>query len=390
MTMPRPLLLALLVLLSGALGWFLRGVDRRATVRGPSRDAAAAREALERSEVELTRRIAKLEEKLAAERATRSDAARPPPPESPRLPPDAAPATAPGARFVSPETAKALEAVSWESSGESVAKMVPLLDELARAVAAGGPIPPSAGGIQRWNGELVTMALTLQKEGVEGSGVNGAFSHPLVTANLIHASLAKAGLPLDEAQERALSETSTRFLDEDRRRRAGYGESTLAFRRILEECALKDRYYEEVDRILREEQREALHPASIRDRVAIDIFCSGIVWVQHLEPMEFRDTSELRAKSIRGLGDGLLLDDAGRSALGPLVDEWIASFPAGFLEEAPDALAARRWVKMDRVRAVARAELALLEAIPARVPLGPEQRSRLTELTTLALPVRTG
>lgn len=378
--MTRPLLLALLVALSAGAGYWLRGAPAAFRGRADSRDAASREE--EREVRALRERVKTLEERLAS---AASEAGRPPPPAPgpPVPPPGEAPATK-GPRYVPEALRESFGKVDWGEAGHAIAQMTPVIDGLAKSVGAGQPLPTNVGDIQKWNGSLVTLALTLERDGVEGEGVNGAFTHPFVVANLAHAALRDAGAPLDGRQEEALAAAATRFLDEDRRRVAGYGEETLAFRRIVEECELKDRFFAELDAIVNERQREILHPEATRGRVALDVFSSGVVWAQFVTPLGARSADELRTNGTRLLAQSLGIEP--ESTLAPFVDEWVRGFPPGYLEAAPDPLSRRHWFPLERVRIAARRQLALFEAIAQGLPLTPDQRSKLKEARHLPLP----
>lgn len=373
-----------------AAGWLLkpeRGTGRRSDRDHALEERVAAAESRAAILQEENAQLAKAAEEAAAR------AAQPPATPAPapgKEAPAGAPESAAGQRFAFEGLSDKLKGLDWKGAGVAVSRLTPLLEELAAALAQGKPPPPSVADLQTYNAPLARLALTLRQQGLEGTGANGTFTHPAVVVNLVYEALREAGVPLDAAQEQAVADLGLRFLEEDRRRLASYTESTLGFRRVVEETDLKDRFFRDLGALLTDRQNAVLHPASARDRVAVDTFSSGVVWAQLRKHVPFRALEDLRASFVRETMTGLGLNDTARPALDQLAAEWAAGFPPGFLEEAPDSLAAQGMEKLDRVRTLASRQLQWMEAIPARVALTPEQRKALFNELTLLVPLRTG
>ncbi|MGH7162598.1 MAG: hypothetical protein ACREID_03865, partial [Planctomycetota bacterium] len=363
-------------------GWTLKPEDPGRS-RVPARDAERA-VTLETENEALGRKLSALESENAELRARAAKA--PGTPAAPPVPPAAPADSLRRPRFVYTGAEKALDAIDWSVTGEAIAKITPLLHEMAASIAEGRPLPPSVGEIQRWNGPLVTQALTLSNSGVEGTGVNGAFTHPSVLVNSIHATLLKAGRPLDPAQEEALGAVGLRFLEEDRDRLAAYGDATFALKKLIDETTLKDRFFVEVDALLREEQREALHPASMRGRLQTDLFSSGIVWLQFAGPTPAPDRATFAARCASKLAEHLELDVAARNALEPVAAAWAGAFPDAYWNVAGDPLSLSGMMTVERVEAAARQTLALFESLPSRLALTSGQAEALRDLLRVPVP----
>ncbi len=291
-----------------------------------------------------------------------------------------------GPRFVYRDTADALDAVDWEAAGTSMAKIGPLLEELATALKEGREMPASVGEIQRWNGPLITMALTLQQKGVQGTGVNGSFTHPSVLVNLVHGTLLKSGKPLSSDQEKLLDAIGIRFLEEDGRRLAGYAPGALALRKLIEETALKDRLFAEVDTILNEEQRGVLHPPGTNGWTGLDLFSSGIVYSTVARPIDFGDRPGLAAVVGEMLAARLKIEGDAKTAMAAQVQAWAARLPEKLLGVERDHLTAMMMMRLDHVRAAAQSQLELFEGLAAGVALTPAQRKSLIEETVVLVP----
>ena len=94
-----------------------------------------------------------------------------------------------GARYSYGELRSVLDEIDWATSGEATASMVPLLQEMLEAMQSGEELSMEmAGEIQALNGVVLKEMSALAKGEIPGTGVNGAFSHPVVAANLMDAT----------------------------------------------------------------------------------------------------------------------------------------------------------------------------------------------------------
>ncbi|MCU0727041.1 MAG: hypothetical protein MUE73_14825 [Planctomycetes bacterium] len=359
----------------------------------PGSPGAAARE---EKLAELTAALSKAERERTVEAAARTAAEK----EIARLtaelsvargaeaPAGSAEARATGPRFAVEGLEEVLAAFDWKTCGEAVRRMAPLLVDLAVALRDGKPIPPSVGDVQRWNGTLVKEVLALQDKGVPGTGVNGMFTHPGIQGNLVWAALADADLPLSEAQTSALEALVTRYSEEDRRRLAGYGEDTLALRKLLEEADLKDRFYADVDRLVTDEQREALHPAAMRGRLQVDLFSSGILWATVARPIFYSDRAGLETAFLQSAKQSLPFSEEEAPILGQLAAGWAASLPEEYVAEPADPLSQQMMIPVSRVRTAAKAQLSAMEDALGRLPPGSKAVEEMREANVVMVPLR--
>ncbi|MBW2416280.1 MAG: hypothetical protein JRG76_17420 [Deltaproteobacteria bacterium] len=163
--------------------------------------------------------------------------------------PDGAEKKIEGPRFVYGGMVEALNGLDWDVIGDSMSKMPAVLARLSQGLAEGKKLEDLAeeiGLAQQLNGPLVVEALKMSKSGIQGTGLNGIFTHPSVTANMVHAALTKADLPLTEEQERLVYEIGLRYTEEDRQRLAGYDEGALGMEKLVGEADLRDRFFAEV------------------------------------------------------------------------------------------------------------------------------------------------
>ena len=285
---------------------------------------------------------------------------------------------------------KTLEAIDWEEAGQALSRMSPLLGEVISAQLEGKPMPPSVGDIQKYNGALVKMALKAEQDGVPGSGTNGSFTHVAIVANLVYATLKHADLPLSESQEAKLATLADELIAEDEKRLKSYGDSTLALRKILEETAIKDRFYAGVDAMLTEEQRNALHPESIRGRTSYDLFSSGLVWAQRVAPQRFRDKEQLTQALVGQVMMRYAVAEERRAVVEETVAEWVAALPASLVDEAPDAMEAKTGAfRVSRVRDAAAAQLQGFERLLQRLPADDPAAAKIRAEARVAMPLLT-
>ncbi len=269
----------------------------------------------------------------------------------------------------------AMAGVAWSDAGEAAAKMVPLLQKLAADFVAGKPVDEKIGiEIFKWNQKLQNVAVTAIAAKVPGEEGNGAFTHPVVAINLIHAALAEAGVPLDEGQVKSLRDIGDRFIEADARRMTGYDEETFALQKTIDECALKDTMFAAIDAVLTPGQQDVLHPASIRERTGIDLYSSGTIWYVVARAVDFRTRADLAPGLVQQYLTRGNLTEEQKALLGSAARDWAESFSAAFLDASADPVAqtSRRsaaggalagWQKLTQVRTAAIHQLALNRAL---------------------------
>lgn len=367
-------------------GWSFKP-DSERTARATRESAAAVPDPeLEKLNQELASeraRTRELEEELRALKGQREERGL-------RGPAETGAEAAKGPRFLFPEHEKVLQEIDWEEVGTSTAKLAPLLAELLDTLEKTGEIPPTlVAEIQKWNAQLVAVAIKVDAAGLPGHGVNGSFTHPAVDVNVIHATLRAGGHALSAEQEERLGEIGRRYADEEARRSAGYAEGTLELRKIAEEAAVKDRFYEEVDALLTTGQRDFLHPESVRGMTQLDLFSSGIMTYLEMRPLDVKDREVavklVTEKHLEKLG----LDPASRPVVEQLVRGWAEKVSeAGLDAPREKAVSMPLLTRSARVRKAAQLQLELWDEIQRRVPMTEEQKRKLAAETNIVVPFR--
>jgi len=367
-------------------GWSLKSDDGRAARAARENVAAAVPgEDVEKLKHDLATALARV-----AELEAKAVAAPQPEERGPGGHAVADDGTPKGPRFLFPDYEKVLAEIDWEEVGTSTSKLAPLLAELLDKLEKTGDIPPAMiGEIQKWNAQLVTVALKVQAAGLPGHGVNGAFTHPAVDVNVIHATLTAGGNALSAEQEARLEEVGLRYAAEEARRVAAYPEGTPELRMLAEEAAVKDRFYAEVDGLLTPGQRDFLHPESVRGYTQLDLFSSGIVTYMEIRPLDMKD----REVAIRQMTDKHFekfdLDPASRPVVEQLVRRWAERVAEAGLDAPREKnIGMPMLTRSERVRKMAQLQLDLWDELQRRVPLTDEQKKKLAAETNIVVPFR--
>jgi hypothetical protein len=380
---------------AGAIRWSSGGEVAQAHI-GESLELRAASPVLAAAKVdELTRRVSELEQELSQERtrarelearAGRTVAAN-----------AAQTAAAEGAAGAAPPPLQpavsyagmepALAAVDWDVTGKCMHEMTQRLDEVFAALEKGEEMPLELlGEVQKLNAELIKQAGAVVKADVPGTSVNGKFTHPVIAANQVHATLVKAGLPLSNAQRDALQQLSAQVAGEDDARRSALGEEEFELADVLGETALKDRFYQEARQILTPEQERALFPSRLAGTPG-NLFDTGLVWAPLAKSVAVRDRADLAAKMAEAVTRQAGLGDDLAPRVREAVETWARALPEDAIA-APDPLAGTGLGKIGPVRDAAARQLALLREISRSLPLTAAQKQKLRKLGPVYLPRR--
>ena len=348
----------------------------------------------------LSKRIQDLEEQVRVERARNESlasnaerrAVTPPPPtgdaDKPAPPIES---TAMPARFVHFGLEEALANIDWDATGSAVHAMVPLILELVKTLEETEEMPLELiGEVQALNAHLLKAAAALDKAKVPGTGVNGAYTHPVVTANLVHAALAKSGTPLTAQQQDALAAVASRAAATDDQRRSNENAETSKLASLLAEVDLKERFLDEARGVLTPEQLEAVMPSRSRGKIGTDIFSAGLVLAQHLSPIEASNRTEFGTKLASSLGSQLKLDPANAAKVEAMAAEFATAIPDASWQSMTATGATSRFVDVGSLREIAHKQLQMTQRMLRELDLTPEQRKQLLASQRIVLPRGSG
>jgi len=294
--------------------------------------------------------------------------------------PDGAEKKIGGPRFVYGGMVEALNGLDWDVIGESMSKMPPVLARLSQALAEGKKLEDLAeeiGLIQQLNGPLLGEALKMSKSGIQGTGLNGIFTHPSVMANMVHAALTKAGMPLTEEQEKLVYEIGLRYTEEDRQRLAGYDEGALGMEKLVGEADLRDRFFAEVRASLSPEQLERIRPEGVKGFTSVDLFSTGVLYAPLTRPLPFRDRAGLESTVVARAMSKLSLGEASMAVVQDAVRRWADTLPEGFLDVPLPGGGPLAQHRADRVRVAAQSQALLMRDLATRLSLSEAQLKSL-------------
>lgn len=229
-----------------------------------------------------------------------------------------------------------LASIDWKDAGTAAHEMAPMLAPLIRSMAEDRVDQAQAMELGKRNIRLVNAAIKLVEAGLSGTGVNGAFTHPSVTANFIVGTLEAAGVPLDEAQIERLKDVADDYVNREAARVAGYGPDTLAFVKLVDESKLKQAFQDAVDAFLTPEQLKVLHPNGPRARLGLDLFSPGIIWQGQVSPITYLRGPSGEETALNVIRSHLKIELEEAERLRPAVTRWIAALPRS-IEAIPPA-----------------------------------------------------
>ena len=257
-----------------------------------------------------------------------------------------------------------LNDVDWSEVGEHLNAMAPLIGEMVAAAEAGQGLPPeTTAKLGAHNAPLVGVALKVMGK-VPGTGANGSFTHPAFMVNAIASTLEAAGKPLSPEQATALERRAREFAAEDARRLGSYDATTFGIGQLIDEAALRRRFFEAAMGLLTDDQHATLRPPQVRGRASADLFSEGLLWATVVHPVTFGDRQHLAQGVAGAIVPTLKLADPERQAAArEIVAAWANELPGDLLTLGGDPSATTRGLRNDFLAAAAEQTHALLRRL---------------------------
>ncbi len=355
-------------------------------MQASSPDDKAAQVAAENER--LRRRIAQLEQENGALRTTpERDAVQPVVEQPPPPPPPETPASS--MVFTDETYAAALEGIDWKTMGEVTKEMGPMLAELVEAMKDGKEMPPDLGvKISQLNMKLVAQVPALMKSGLPGYGPNGAYTHPLVVANVLANTLAASGQALTPAQQGKIEGLVRSFTVENQSIAASTHE--FAVEQLLAEAEMKDRFYAEIGSQLAPEQQETMNPKGASAYDGAGLFNTGLMTRPFAEGVPVANAAEFARVASNRLGEDLGLDEATAAQVRGVVERVTAAAPELWRDASDTTERNLRMLKSGRTAAALRRQVEVLREIQRKVPLTPEQLKKLKAMKGVLVPLPKG
>jgi hypothetical protein len=385
-----------LAVVAGTATWQLMGRSESAvagqTLRLETPAEADQRLAAHVDNEQLRRQNAELQQRLeamAAQLARTPAVAPPPPPIVAEARPEQPPPEAPAAPvFDDPAYAEAMRAIDWKTIGEVTVEMAPKLIELLQALDKEGAEMPAelAILISKLNQKLLDQVPALLGAKLPGFGANGVYTHPLVVANSLAATLASAGQALSPAQQGALAALTRTFGSENAAIAGQQHEFDLEA--LAAETEMKDRMYEQFAQTLTAEQREVMFPPGAQTYDGGSLFSTGLLWSLHGEGVPAANPADFARVASRKLEAQLGLDEASGATVRRLLERAAAGAPELFTERASTLETnTGRMLKSGRAKQALQRQLAWMREIQRTVPLTAEQQKKLANWRRVLVPL---
>ncbi len=337
----------------------------------------------------LRRRIAQLEQENGALRTAPERDAVQPVVEEPAPPPPPPETASSSMVFTDATYAAALDGIDWKTMGEVTKEMGPMLVELVEAMKEGQEMPPDLGvKISQLNMKLVAQVPALMKSGLPGYGPNGAYTHPLVVANVLANTLAASGQALTPAQQGKIEGLVRSFTAENQSIAATTHE--FAVEQLLAETEMKDRFYAEIGSQLAPEQQDTMNPKGASTYDGAGLFNTGLMTRPFAEGVPAANPADFARVASNRLGEDLGLDEASAAQVRGIVERVTAAAPELWRDASDTTERNLRMLKSGRTAAAMRRQVEVLREIQRKVPLTPEQLKKLKAMKGVLVPLPKG
>jgi hypothetical protein len=168
-----------------------------------------------------------------------------------------------------------LKSADWKKMGGAMMAMLDMMPKLYETIAAGEqPSAEVQTALGRENTKLLIFAIEVMGKlptSVTQTG-NGAFTHPIVFANLLVEHLELEGQALTGPQLLALNRLGDEYDAAWDVAQSRYGEQTYTLRRLLDELTLKLVFYDGTIVLLDRTQRSLVVRPTIQHRAGLDLY----------------------------------------------------------------------------------------------------------------------
>ncbi|MCA8966704.1 MAG: hypothetical protein KDC48_17620, partial [Planctomycetes bacterium] len=291
-----------------------------------------------------------------------------------------------GPVFDDAKYAEALAKLDWKLMGEVTNEMAPMLVDLAKAIEEGKELPMELlAKISELNGKLIAQVPALLKSGLPGSGPNGAYSHPLVSANILAKTLDAAGQGMDQSQRDRIAGLVRMFSVEAQ----SVADSTQEFdlQKLAAEAESKDRFYKEVSQLLTPEQQAVMFPEGAQRYEGTSLFHSSLFTRQYVDPVSAANPAEFARSVANTYGEQLGLSDQASTQIRGIVERMSGADPALWKDAAGPVEKELRMMRAGRTGAAMRQQVAIMQEILRTVPMSPEQRQKFIAMRRVFVPL---
>ncbi|MGQ9592290.1 MAG: hypothetical protein ACUVYA_18580 [Planctomycetota bacterium] len=324
--------------------------------------AAAEKAALARENSELAGRVAELAARLEQAERRLAEAAKP----------EARERRAPVA-FGKYAELDAIQKADWSEMAGAVESLNALLAEVFQRFQRGEAIDPELQKkVAAENAKLLQYAGAVTGKIATQSPLNGEFTHPITTANLMAAMLERAGAPLSPEQLAAFERFGAAYDADYDSLQERYGEDVPRLQKIVDELELKRAAIGKFEGVLGEEQKRILFRLETRDRLQVDVLSpatSAILIAQHLDLA----SRESLPGTIASVAKEYELEGVDEVALKEILDAWIQDLEPILAE----LVGPREPLRLDQIIAAGKAQAKAARALAALPALSEKSRAAI-------------
>ncbi|MBK8208130.1 MAG: hypothetical protein IPK87_15240 [Planctomycetes bacterium] len=311
------------------------------------------------------------------------DEAAKPAPSEPETPEPPKPTSVPIA-FGKWAEMPAIRDANWDEIGGAAREMVPLLKELAEAMAEGKSPPPALmQKIGEHNRKLVNHYAKVMGSLPTHASSNGEFTHPINLANMLASQLKGAGKPLSDQQVSELVKLGDEY---DRRwdeLQKGYDEGTFKLQKKLDEADLKEWFKAEMLRVCSAEQRTIAVPPEVDGFVGLDLYSSGLIFQMAIEHLTAADQEALKTRIKAAIAEPTGIDAAVLDTAQFVFDDWLNGLQT---QLAPRTRLQLQLLRTSEVIASGKAQLKAFKVLHSDYALGDEAKDALKGGEAVILP----
>ncbi|MBI3725794.1 hypothetical protein HY251_17845, partial [bacterium] len=247
---------------------------------------------------------------------------------------------------------EALRKANWKECGEAVQAMLPVMKHVLEKLAAGEQLAPGVQNkIRDQNMKLAKLALELADKLPTEAGPNGAFTHPIVLANIMASHLDASGKGLSDAEIDEVNRLGESFNEEWTATRGRYTEATLKLEKIADELDLKRTFVEKMIAVLTADQKALVVDPATHGIMGVDLYSPALLLQGLAYPVSKTSTDDLKTAVVDSWLKQWELDASRRPQLETIGAAWVSDNSSrlspvpekeGYFYSIDDALVALR------------------------------------------------
>lgn len=268
---------------------------------------------------------------------------------------------------------EAIQKADWSEMAAAVESLNALLAEVFERFQRGEAIDPELQKkVAAENAKLLQYAGAVTGKIATQSPLNGEFTHPITTANLMAAMLERAGAPLSPEQLAAFERLGAAYDAEYDALQESYGEDVPRLQKIVDELELKRAAIGKLEGVLGEEQKRTIFRPETRDRLQVDILSPATSAILIARPVDLANREGLPG-TIASVAKEYELEGVDEAALREIADAWIRDLEPILAEP----VGPREPLRLDQIIAAGKAQAKAARALAALPGLSEKSRAAI-------------